>query len=455
MEQILIKNGRIVDEHHSVGADLLIRDGVVAAIGEHLADTGDAKVIDATGKLVFPGMIDSHVHYSAPCGDGFTADDFTSGSIGAVFGGVTTIIDYAFPRPGMDLLQSLECRRQEAAAGSYVDFTFHAEIMGWYAYRREELGALRDYGVNSLKIYTTYGDDQLSYDKAEILMGAARDADLRVTVHAEDDAVCQRERARLTAAGRTECACHAISRPAEAEITAVEKLLSLAKKTGAKLHIVHVSTGHALQMIARARAEGMPVTCETCPHYLLLTEERYQQADCPLFIMTPPLRTAADNEILWSGVKSGVVDSIVSDHCAFEKAEKLRSTSCFSTLPGIPGTETILPLLYTEGLRRGMDGTDLVRLFSAGPARLFGLYPRKGCLRPGSDGDLFLFDPARQRNLSWKNLHSRSGYCPYEGWTVQGEISLVLRRGEVLMENGRLTASLPKGTFISANSCRK
>ena len=450
MSDFLLKNGWIVSEDSLFTGDVLINGGLVQKIGTNLSCGSGVRVVDAAGKYVLPGMIDSHVHYNAPCADGHTADDFTSGSLGAVFGGVTTIVDYSFPRPQINLLDALRRRIHEASGNSCVDFTFHAELVGWHPYQLDDLAALRNAGLNSLKVYTTYGDDQLTYDQIETLMDMTREVGLRLTVHAEDDGICCRAREKLISEGKTGCAYHAQSRPAVAEITAVEHLIQLAKRTGAQLHIVHVSTAGALERITRARAEGVQVTCETCPHYLLLTEEKYAGKDGPQYIMTPPLRTAADANALWAGLKNREIDSVVSDHCAFTKAEKFRSKSCFETLPGIPGTETILPLLYTEGRRHGLSITDIVRVFSSQPAKLFGLYPRKGCLQPGSDADLVIFDPNQRTKLSADNLHSRSGYCVYEGWPVEGKITTVIRRGEVLVDHGMFCGNTFNGQFIPA-----
>lgn len=443
-----IINGQLVTENGVTRQDLAVRDGKICAIGAALPAIEGETCIDAAGKLIFPGMIDSHVHYYAPCGDGYTVDDFRSGTTGAVCGGVTTIVDYAFPRPGMDLRQSLEARKREAQGYSFCDYTFHSEIMGEYGFSPEALVAVREAGILSLKGYTTYGADQLTYPQFEELMRQIKPLGLRLTVHAEDDAVCQREKERCIVTGQCDCSCHAKSRPGAAEVTAVEKLLALAEKTGAGLHIVHVSTGEAAARIAAAKKCGVDVTCETCPHYLLLTEACYRRPDGAAYIMTPPLRTARDNEQLWQRVCDGTINSIVSDHCAFPLQEKLAAKSCFAALPGIPGTETIFPLLYTEGRRRGLTVQDIVRLFSAEPARLFGLYPRKGCLAVGSDADLFMLDPEARGTLTWKDLHSRSGYTVYEGWETEGRIELVMRRGKIIMRHGRMQETSPGGVFL-------
>lgn len=443
-----ITNGLVVTESGVARQDIVIEDGRICAMGAELPAAAGETCIDAGDKLVFPGMIDSHVHYYAPCGDGYTVDDFYSGTTGAIFGGVTTIVDYAFPRPGMDLRQSLEKRKSEAAGFSFCDYTFHSEIMGEYGFTPESLRAVRESGILSLKAYTTYGADQLTYEQLEALMRQAKPLGLRLTVHAEDDEICRREKERCIVTGRCDCACHAKSRPAAAEVVAVEKLLALAEKTGAALHIVHVSTGAAAERIAAAKRRGVDVTCETCPHYLLLTQACYDRPEAAAYIMTPPLRTAKDNELLWQRVCDGTINSIVSDHCAFPLEQKLAAKSCFAALPGIPGTETIFPLLYTEGEDRGLTHADIARLFSAEPARLFGLYPRKGCLAVGSDADLMIVDPRERHTLTGQSLHSRSGYTVYEGWPVRGRIELVMRRGRVIMRRGEMQEEAPGGEFI-------
>lgn len=450
MEETLIKDGYLVSEHGVRQGDLLISGETISACGAGLTASKQARRIDARGMLVFPGLVDSHVHFFAPCGGGYTADDFVSGSLCAVSGGVTTIVDYAFPREGRTLPEALELRKKEAAGYSHADFTFHAEVMGWSAYTLEDLYELRARGINSLKMYTTYGKDRLFYDEAEVLMANAKKAGLVVTVHAEDDEICQRAKDRLEERGQTGCCRHAESRPAEAESTAVRRLLQAAKKTGARVHIAHVSAGSTLREIDRARQDGVLVTCETCPHYLLLTDDRYALSDGAAYIMIPPLRTEADNAALWSGVKTGLIDSIVTDHCAFPKARKLSARSCFEVPPGIPGTETLFSLIYTEGKKRGLRPEHIVRLLSAGPARLFGIYPQKGCLQPGSDADVLMVDPLWKGNIRGDLLHSKSGYTVYENWPIEGRIAAVLRRGEVLLENGRMKTHPPGGRFVPA-----
>lgn len=443
-----IVNGLVVAEDGVSQQDIVIRNGKILTAGAERPPAEEENRMDAAGKLIFPGMIDSHVHYYAPCGTGYTVDDFRSGTAGAVCGGVTTIVDYAFPRPGMNLRQSLEARKREAQGYSFCDYSFHSEIMGDRDFTPEELASVRKAGIPSLKVYTTYGTDQLTYDRIETLMRQAKPLGLRITVHAEDDEICRQERERCIVTGQCDCCCHAKSRPAAAEIAAVERLLALAERTGASLHIVHVSTGEAADRIAEAKTRGVDVTCETCPHYLLLTEECYCRPDGAAYIMTPPLRTAQDNERLWERVCDGTINSIVSDHCAFPLEEKLAAKSCFAALPGIPGTETIFPLLYTEGGKRGLKPQDIARLFSAEPARLFGLYPRKGCLTAGSDADLIIVDPAAEATLTGKNLHSRSGYTVYEGWKVHGRIELVMRGGKVIMRQGTMQEETPGGVFL-------
>lgn len=449
MEKLLVKNGTVVTAQAARPADVMICGETIKEMASGLTADEGTTVIDCTGMYVFPGMIDSHVHFYAPAGEGYTADDFTSGSLCALHGGMTTIVDYSFPRSGMDLRGALRTRMKEAAGYSCVDYSFHVEMMGWYPYDPAELILLHGQGVNSLKLYTTYGSDQMTLDQIGTLMKYAAKAGLRVTIHAEDDKICMREKAALIQRGQTGFCYHAKSRPPEAEARAIRDLMVLAEETGAQTHIVHVSTAEGIRAIAQAKSRGVMVTCETCPHYLLLQDDCYCGERGAEFIMTPPLRSKEDSEALWEHLLNGTIDSIVSDHCAFTRKEKGAAQTCFATPPGIPGTETIFPLIYTYGRRRGLELTKMAALMSGRPAELFGLYPQKGSIAPGCDADLVVVNPGYRGRLSAAQLHSRAGYSPYEGTEVACAIEHVIRRGKIMIQDKKDINIAKDGKFIS------
>lgn len=446
--KLLIKNGMVFTESKRSNLDVLIENDTIKKIDENIPEEADCKVIDAKGKFVFPGMIDSHVHYYMETANGRTCDDYITGSKAAVFGGVTTVVDYASPKSEMDFKESIEYRKSEAKGNSYVDYSFHAEILGFKGWDKELLKQVKEEGLNSLKVYTTYGDSQLNYEQLEALMADAKELGLVVTVHAEDNDICVNLAKEFKVTGKTDCNFHGKSRPKEAEIIAIEKCIESAKKTGARLHIVHVSTKEGAELIAKAKEEGVAITCETCPHYLMLTEEKYEGEDGAAYIMTPPLRTKEDNIVLWENLLSGKINSVVSDHCSFDIDDKLNTKSCFSALPGIPGTETIFPVLFTEIEKRGGKYEDIVRIFSEEPAKLFGLYPKKGCIKEGSDADIIIVDPTKEGTITNENVHTKSRYTTFNGYQKKGEIEVVIRRGEVLIEKGSLIADAPKGEFV-------
>lgn len=447
---MLVQHGSVMLEDGLRQVDLRIRDGVFREIGEHLEPRDGETVIDARERCVLPGLIDAHVHYKMCLGNVCTADNFETGSRAAACGGVTTVVDYADHLPGRTLRESLQYRRAEARGASFVDHTFHAEVGPDSHCTGRDLAELREEGVNSLKVYTIY-DCGLSYEEIERVVALAEPLDMVVTVHAEDPAIVADAIAGLQSRGQTSPAFHATSRPSEAEIVAVEKLARIAGRYRTPVHIVHVSTAGAADIIADARSRGVPLTGETCPHYLLLDDTAYQRDDAQLFIMQPPLRPPGESAKLWEHLARGTFSLLTTDHCAYCENQKFSAGTFWETNGGIPGTETLFPLLHTEGVVRGRIGLEsLVEMLSRNPARLFGLYPRKGVIRVGSDADLVLLDPSREAVLTRDRLHSAASYSPFEGWKLQGVPVMTILRGMVLYEDGRFRAGDPAGAFVPA-----
>lgn len=444
----LIKGGWVVTAEKVEQADLLIEGDKIVDRGPELTTTL-AEVLDARGKYILPGIIDAHVHYQMPIGNLWTADDFYTGTVAAACGGVTTVIDYAEPtRPEDRLEEVIEHRLKEAKDKVVVDFSLHLVLLPGHEEDKRALQTAVEQGLVSFKVFTTY-NQRLSYTAIKKCIQAAQELGALVTVHAEDHDLVMSAREKLKADGCTSVHYHALSRPPEAEIEAVRRLLHIAKECQASLYFVHVSTGEAADLIASAQKEGLEVFGETCPHYLLLTEKVYATKEAPLYLMCPPLRKEQDNLRLWQALSEGYFQVVATDHCSYTLEQKAAGTSFWDTPAGVPGTETLLPLLYSYGVREGwLTLSQLVQVLSTNPARLFGLYPRKGDLNPGSDADIVIFDPRKEIKLNAKVLHSAAGYTPFAGYTLRGYPEATFLRGELIYYQGRFLGHPGQGQFI-------
>lgn len=448
---LIIKNGTIVTEEGIIKGDLKIEQEKIAAIAATIPAESTDQLIEAAGKLVLPGVIDAHTHYKMASATAVTADNFETGSQAAACGGVTTFIDYADPVEGKSLLESLKLRQAEAEGHSYLDYHWHMVVAGWYHFSLDELADLAAYGIKSLKIFTTYGAEQLPDEKIEQLLKKAAELGILVTVHAEDNELVTELKESFVQAGQTSPAYHAESRPHAAEVKSVQTIIEHAANVQAPVYFVHVSTGAGAQAIKQAQEQGLKVLAETCPHYLILTDDCYKLPGGQKYIMTPPLRKKEDQEILWQSLQNGTFSCITTDHCAYTLEQKMRTESCFTTLPGIPGSETLLPLIYSEGVGKGrISLLQMVDLLSTNPAKIFGLYPQKGVLKVGSDADITLLDPEQEVALRGTDLHSAAGYTPFEGLKVKGYPVITMLRGKILYQDGKFLAKHPEGKFIPA-----
>lgn len=450
---VLFKNALTVLENEVKLLDVRTEGEFIAAVAENIAPAPGDEVIDCSGKTLFPGVIDSHVHYYMRTGtkSGRTADDFLSGSVSAACGGVTSIVDFATPQEGMTLSEAMQARMAEAAGYSHADYTFHMEMTGAYEIDLEELAPLYRQGFRALKIYTTYGRSEYPVEKLPALFRKAGELGFITLVHAEDDGIVAARRKEFLAAGKTAAKYHGASRPIEAETASIRHILALAKEADAPVVIAHISSGAGAALVSEARANGQRVYGETCPHYLTLTEECYRGDAPQRFIMTPPLRFPSDNEALWQCLIHGGVDKISTDHCSFTLEEKLSKEGCFEAIPGIGGSETLLPVLWEEGFRSGrLSLVQLAEKLSLNPARLYGLYPRKGHIAPGADADLVLIDPDRETVVRASQMHSKAGYSVFEGKRIRGAVLSTMRRGRFLLKDGAFTQEPPAGKWIPA-----
>ena len=446
---MLIRGGTVVTADSERKADVLVRAGKIAEVGEGIAERED--VIDATGMLVLPGVVDPHTHLLLDTGTARTADDFESGSASAAAGGVTTYLDFAPQLPGQSFAQALRTRLDLIEGRSHVDYGIHLNITnladGW----ERELEALVEAGVTSAKVYTTYRDTIFYADDWTWyrLMQRSGRAGLLVQVHAENDAIVVGTTQELLHQGKSGLAYHAASRPAVAEVEAVGRGLVFSEQTGSPIYFVHLSSPRSVDLITAARDRGVEAIAETCPHYLVLDDSVYARPDAARYVMTPPLRDRASQAQLWSRLTQRLIHSMGSDHCGFSLAQREGVEDFSRVSPGIPGVETSLLLLYTFGVvEHHMALRHLVMLLCANPAKIFGLWPHKGDIRPGSDADLVLFDPRPTRTLSISELHSRAGFSPYEGLTVTGKVHTTICRGRVVYRDGAIVGDRGFGRFL-------
>jgi dihydropyrimidinase len=445
---MLIRGGTVVTADGERAADILIRDGRVVDVAPSLPSEGE--VIDATGQLVLPGVVDPHTHLLLDTGTARTADDFESGSRSAAAGGVTTYIDFAPQRAGQRFAEALRYRLDLIEGRSCVDYALHLIIaqlpLGW----ERDLVEVVSSGVTSAKVYTTYRDTMFYADDWtwSRLMQRSGDAGLLVQVHAENDAIVEGMSQQLVDEGKRSLKYHALARPAIAEAEAVGRGLLFSRSTGSPIYFVHLSTPLAVDLIDDARRHGIPAIAETCPHYLVLDDSRYDQPDAARYVMTPPLRDRQTQSQLWDRLAHGAIQSVGSDHCGFSLAQREGVDDFRQISPGIPGVETSLLLMYSFGVvSKRITRSDLVRLLSTNPAKIFGLWPRKGDLQPGSDGDVVIFDPRPQRLLRAAELHSRAGYTPYEGMPITGRVQATICRGQVVFRDGEVTGRAGFGQF--------
>ena len=450
---LVIHNGTIVSESGSQLADLGIKDGRIAAIGLNL--TGK-EVIDASGLLVIPGGVDPHVHLNMPTATTITSDDWYSGTLAAAFGGTTTILDFVEPLPGETLKEALQARKGEAAGQTWLDYGLHMTISD--SEKIPEIKSLVEEGVSSFKIYTTYGDMQLNDYEIVAVMDAVKTINGIVLVHAENDAIVKHATRNLVKEVKLAAQWHPHSRPALAEVEAVQRMIYLARVSGTNLYLVHLSTRGAVAAAGQALEQGQNLVAETCPQYLLLNRERYQNEDSEVaagFVCSPPLRSPGDQQAIWHALQQKTVLSIGSDHCAFNiHTQKQAGLSDFRTIPGgIPGIELRYPLLYHFGVRSGMLSLEQwVAICSTNPAKSFGIWPQKGSLMVGADADLVLFDPVKEFSVNVENLHEKVDYTPYDNFTLIGFPVMTILKGKKLIENGVLRESVPTGTFLKCGS---
>jgi dihydropyrimidinase len=453
MTKVLLAGGTITTATGSFPADVLIDDGKITALGAAL-DVADAERVDVSGRQLLPGGVDVHTHLDAPFMGTITADDFESGTIAAAFGGTTTLIDFAMQSRGQKLGDTLLQWQQKAESHALIDYGFHLAITDLYQGALADMGALVSSGVTSFKIFTAYKGQIMLHDGEvyQVIRQAGR-LGATVCIHAENGDVIDVLAAELVAAGQTGPKFHEVSRPAATEIEAVRRCIAIARMAEGPIYFVHLSTRQAAEAVAEARGQGWPVAGETCTHYLLLGPEEY---DKPEFegakvVLTPPLRDEHERDGLWHGLRTRALSVVSSDHCPFcFVGQKDMGMDDFRKIPnGGPGIEHRIPLLYGHGVRDGRLSLELfVDLVATAPAKLFGLYPRKGTIQVGSDADIVVLNPDGETRISAQTQHQKLDYTPYEGWTIPGRIERVYSRGELIIQGDQLLAKPGRGGFL-------
>jgi len=450
---LLIKGGTVITAVDQYAGDVLVDGEKVAVIGSSLNVAAD-RVIDAAGKFLFPGGIDVHTHLDMPFGGTTSADDFESGTIAAAHGGTTTVVDFAIQYRGQTLHHAWETWMQKAEGKAAIDYGFHMIITELSDQVEQEMDALVREGVTSFKLFMAY-PGVFMLDDASIFRALLRTGKNGGTIcmHAENGGVIDVLVKRALAEGRTAPKYHALTRPARAEAEATHRAIALAEMADVPIYIVHLSAAEALEMVTEARDRGLPAYAETCPQYLFLSYDHYEEPgfEGAKYVMSPPLRPKETQARLWRGLAFNDLQVVSTDHCPFcMKEQKTLGQDDFSKIPnGAPGIETRMSLVYDGGVRAGRISLNrFVELTSTSPAKIFGLFPRKGTIAPGSDADIVVFDPHKEMTLSATTHHMRVDYNPYEGRRVTGVTETVLSRGRVIIENGIFTGRAGSGAFL-------
>lgn len=439
----LIQGGTVVNERGAVRQDLLLEGGKIVWMGTDCPDQG-AQTEDARGLLVLPGMIDAHTHMDLPVCGTVTADDFQTGTQAALLGGTTCLVDFATQEKGETLSQGLQNWREKAQGKSSCDYGFHMAISEWTPEIARELPEMFREGITSFKVYLTYANQVNDRELYEVLTALKAQGGL-LGVHCENSGIIEARSAQLKAQGVTGPEGHPRSRPDDAEAEAIHRLLVIAGLVDVPVIVVHLSTQKGMEEIRQARARGQKVYVESCPQYLLLEESRYQESDFAgaKYVCSPPLRRKGDQAALWEALARDEIDTISTDHCSFTMQQKEAGRGDFSRIPGgMPGVEERLSLMYSFGVAQGrISLPQLVTHLAANPARLYGMYPRKGTLQVGSDADLVLFDPEARWTMCAQTQHTAAGYTPYEGWQMKGRVQTVYLRGHKVAQQGKLLQS--------------
>ena len=464
MTLLIIKAGTIITASETYTADILVDGEKIAAIGQDL-DSPDAEIVDARGKIVLPGGVDPHTHFDLPMFGTVSSDDHYTGHKAAAFGGTTTVIDFV-SQDYPSLEECVAAWHAKADKKAAIDFSFHMNISAYPPSVAAELPHLLDMGISSLKVFMAY-NNRLRLDDGGIfrLMRQARELGMLVMLHAENGDVIETLVAEALEAGHTTPEWHALTRPAWGSVEAVLRGAALAAQSGGMLYVVHMNVAGEVDMVEYAREKGLAVMGETCPQYLFFTMDQLRRPDGAKWVCSPPVRGVEDNQRLWRGLADGTIQTIGTDHCPFYfdgskpidyEGEMIAipgkelGKDDFTKIPnGLPGVGDRLPILWTYGVRAGhITANQFVALTSTNPAKIFGLYPRKGALLPGSDADIVVWDAEKRLTYGTAWSQQRTDYNLYEGWELVGFPEKVFLRGRLLVDQGEWHGRAGMGEFL-------
>ena len=447
----LFKNGTVVSSRGTRRADVLVENEKILQVGRNLSDPL-ARAIDVTGKLLMPGFIDAHTHFDLDVCNTTTADDFDSGTKSAIRGGTTTIVDFACPNKGESLHHGLDLWHRKADGKCWCDYGFHMTIDDWNAEIEKEIDDMYAAGISSFKMYMTYPAMMIGDEAMYKALKKLKEKGGICGVHCENSGVINALIEEKKAAGEMGVSSHPETRPDFLEAEAVSRLLRIAQAVDIPVVIVHLTNAATLAEVTAARRRGQKVYVETCPQYLVLDDSVYYNEDfsrAARYVCAPPLRKPEDCRALWAGLRKGDIQTISTDHCAFTLAQKDAGRGDFTKIPGgLPGVEARGELVYSFGVTtRKISLATMCKVLSENPAKLYGMFPRKGVIAPGADADIVVYDPQADHILRAEDMVSRAGYTPYEGFVTHGSVSQVWLRGKLMVENGHVIGE-QEGQYI-------
>jgi len=456
---LLIKNGRIITASEDYIADIFIEGEKIVLIGKNLKVKAD-EVIDASGKLVMPGGIDPHVHLEMPFMGTFSSDNYETGTLAALHGGTTTVIDFIIQTQGKSLLSAYEAWKGRSDGNAYGDYSFHIAVTDFNDETKKEIGYFIDeLGITSFKTFMAYKGALMIDDRQMTgLMNEVRDKGGLVTVHATNGDMIDFLVAKNKSEGNLAPLYHYLSQPEITESEATGRFTDMAYNANVPGYIVHMTCEGSLNAVRRAQTRNQKVYAETCIQYLILDASLYENNfEGAKWVMSPPLREKKDQEALWGGINQGSVQVVATDHCPFNWTQKLNGKDDFSKIPnGHPAIENRMELLFSEGVNKGKISLNkYVEITSTNSAKIFGMYPDKGTIGIGSDADIIIFDPNEEHTLSVKNHHMNVDYSGYEGWKVKGKCKQTIMRGALAIDNGNVKIKKGYGKFIKRNKANQ
>ncbi len=457
---LLIKNGTLVTATDTIQADVGVEGEKIVSIAENIDPTSDTVVVEAKDMYVFPGAIDVHVHFQLPFSGTISADDFENGTKAAAMGGVTTVLDFAIQQKGHSIMEAVKARRKEADGKVCIDYGLHAAITDWNPQTQAEIKQIIEYGIPTFKMFMIYKNEGWMADDGMLFQALEETKKFggMIGVHAESvdilDMLIERYAQEKEKWGAY---AHTLSRPDYTESEAVQRAIKWAEVTGGRLYIVHMSAGESAQYVHDARERGVHVYAETCPQYLLLDDSVFKGENGHLYATCPQIKKKEDSMRLWKGLIDGDIQIVATDTCTFDTKQKAMWEGDFRRIPfGLPGVETMFPLLYTEGVaKKRFSINHLVRLASTNPAKIFGMFPRKGTIASGSDADLVVFDPNKQVTIHAKDLQTNCDWSPFEGWQLKGYPHTTISRGELVVSDGKFVGKCGRGQFLKRQAVKQ